>query len=88
MNELDLIIGRSNLNLIIEQLDQWNDKKPNEKLTFWKGKMLETELTFRHMENELRTSRQRNAELEAKFLELKQENQTLTDQNERLKQGV
>jgi len=88
LNEIMLMIAHSNINLMVEQLDQWNDKKPNDKLTIWKTKLVESEAVFRTLEKEFRITRQRTSELEIKLLELIKTNKELTEQNERLMEKV
>ena len=88
MDEITLIQARTNINLMIEQLDQWNDKKPNDRLMKWKELLIESLLTNSELENEFKIARQRNSELEMKLLNLDKENKDLISQNEKLAQGL
>ena len=69
MNELDLIIAYSNINLMIEQLDQWNDKKPNKKLELLKSKLQASEETFRKLEQMYLQVSKNNSALSLKLIE-------------------
>ena len=83
MDEIKRLLAYSNFGIVSEQLNQWNDKKPNPTIKSLLEMLLESELFFREMEEEFRISRQRNSEMETKVLilerELEEKTKTLED---------
>ena len=77
MNELDIIQGRAYLQLTIDQLNMWNDKKPNEKLVKLVGMAVHSLAQYNGLEKEMRLRRQRTADLELKALQLAEENKQM-----------